>query len=356
MTYSHVLGKETRNTMPRSIAPLLALGVMSSAPLLAASIAQSCYSLVSHPVSGRRSGGTGASVAPVNCSMSQSDREDDVCFMLCGLCTTPELAFALSDANAGQYCSGAYTVDPVADAPVVANMTTTALLVSLEIQGYLWDYPANISAAVLTYVRWAPRRDLQHLFADPYRFGDFLVEHARFGLSVWSWSSALGVPEDVFAAGVLPYAFVDEKRDVWWRWRPALYTLFRPLVEKANSTTQAMHILAEAIPAAQVRSMMGVSGLCNAAIPSGTLPCTAHGRAGVPERLGGGDRRRPARDVALGVLARHALPPAGERGRSGGRRRGTAQPRSPRAPAALQVAYFGASCTGTAIVLAAAAR
>jgi len=189
-----------------------------------------------------------------------NDREDDVCFMLCGLCTTLELSFALSDSEAGLYCSGSFVVDPVGDADTIANLTTTALLVALDIQGYFFNDVNNISETMQTYVRWAPRRDLQLLFSTPYLFGDFLTEHARFGLATWSWASALGVPIDVFQDAVLPYSFVDEKRDLWWRWRPKLYTLFRPLVANATNTTAAMRILAEAIPAAQVGGVAGCSG------------------------------------------------------------------------------------------------
>jgi hypothetical protein len=189
----------------------------------------------------------------VNCTLAKTESERDICFMLCGLCTTSELSFVLSDTESGKYCSGDYVVQPATDAPVIANITTFALLYTLTIQGHFWDYPANITEALLYYISSMPRRDLQLLFTDVYGFGDFLTEHARFGLATWDWASARGVTEDVFQAYVLPYAFVDEKRDTQWRWRPRFYTMFAPLVKNATNVTDAMHILANAIPAAQVR-------------------------------------------------------------------------------------------------------
>lgn len=214
-----------------------------------ASMSMGCYSVVSNLQSGKH---LSLGPVPVNCSLAQGDREEDVCFALCGLCTTPELAFALTETDMGLYCSGSYVIKPNEDALTIANLTTNALILSLQVQGYFLNDPDDVSEAVQFYIRYAPRRDLQFLFSSPYLFGDYLLEHARFTLATWQWASAMGIPQDIFLESVAPYAFVNEKRDVWWRWRPMLYNLFSPLVANATNTTTAMRRLAAAIPAAQV--------------------------------------------------------------------------------------------------------
>ena len=112
----------------------------------------------------------------------------------------------------------------------------------------------------------------------------------------------------VFADAVLPYSVLDEKRDVFWRWRPRFARLFRDVTSGAASVTDAMRALAAAIPQADAL---------------GVLAQTAGG--GEIELL-------PGQPITW---------------------------RSSVSPAMLSVqdvASFGGSCTGTAIVMVAAAR
>jgi len=73
-----------------------------------------------------------------------------------------------------------------------------------------------------------PLRDIELLFGGQYfETLDWLMEHVRLALLTRSsWGAAKAIPWDVFLEHVLPYAALDEKRDVAWRWRPRFYELF----------------------------------------------------------------------------------------------------------------------------------
>ena len=66
--------------------------------------------------------------------------------------------------------------------------------------------------------RHMPRRDMQLLFSTPFPVIDYLVEHVRLAIRTWPWASKMGVPWSVFLDDVVPYAVVDELRDVTFRY------------------------------------------------------------------------------------------------------------------------------------------
>jgi len=108
-------------------------------------------------------------------------------------------------------------------------------------------------------LEFMPRRDLQLLFSDTRIFIDYLFEHIRFALQTFPFSNKFGVTWENFLDNVLPYAVLDEKRDLWWRWRPKFYQLFWGLVQTASTLTEAVHILVDAIPQAQAQDTLAFS-------------------------------------------------------------------------------------------------
>ncbi len=82
-------------------------------------------------------------------------------------------------------------------------------------------------------------------------------------------ASKWGVPLDVFMDAVLPYAVLDEKRDVDFRWRQRFATAFGPIVSNATTVMEAVEAVVAAIPSAQ---MGGVYALMNGAAGETFVP------------------------------------------------------------------------------------
>jgi hypothetical protein len=210
-----------------------------------------------------------------------------------------------------QYCSGG----PTPDNATVVELATSAFMNASAAHGYFWlddegDVEANATECVAYLFAGMPRRDMQLLFSSTYETMDFIVETVRYAERAWSgFTAAYGVPWPVFLDAVLPHAVYDEKRDLSWRWRPRFAQLFGPLVAGAPNLTAAMHALAAAIPNAQPLGALGYLGV------------NATGTAAVP-----GPPISWHSEVSPAYL-------------------------SPQ-----QVSTWGGSCTGTGIVLVAAAR
>jgi hypothetical protein len=281
---------------------VFAASVLAALVRAGAAADASCYALV----------GAGswrpASAAPVTCA-AQSDREADFCFLLCGLCTTPELAMGLDPSVAAQYCSGG----PTPDNATVVQLATSAFMNASAAQGYFWlddagDVEANATACVSYLFSFMPRRDMQLLFAQPFEMMDFVVEHVRYAERAWFYfTSHYGVPWQVFLDAVLPWQVFDEKRDLSWRWRPRFAQLFGGAVAGAANLTAAMYALAAAIPAADPLGALAVNNANGTAVVPGP-PISWHSEV------------------------------------------------SPAYLSPQQVSTWGGSCTGTGIVLVAAAR
>ncbi len=278
--------------------------LVAAAPSAAAATygLSACYALVA-PASFN-----GTPAAPVTCAATTS-RGRDACLLVCGICAQPELAVGFDPSVSASLCAdGSVLPDDGSLGPAAA----AALLNVSAMQGVYWlddagDVEANATEAFTYLVSGLPRRDLAILFREPFTFLEFLTDTVRQALATRAWSAGMGVPWQSFLDNVLPHALLDEKRDVSWRWRARFAQLFAPVVAPAVNITDAMHLLAAAIPAA---------------FPTGVLWSAPAGEAiAVPG---------PA------ISWRSSVSPAFI---------------SPQ-----QVSSYGGSCTGTAIVLAAAAR
>ena len=239
------------------------------------------------------------------------DKARDVCFLLCVVCSAPDMvAWQLGGAGAAA-CAGGFGADSGGGDAVVAA-ATDAFLNTSALQGNYFlddagDLEENATQAVSALLGGMARRDLLLLSSSFPLFSEFLLEHVRYALHTRGWSRGMNVSWELFVDGVLPFAILDEKRDLSFRWRPRFARLFRDVTAGAASITDAMRKLAAAVPQA---AALGLLALTN----SGEL-----------ELLPG--------------------PPVSWRSSV-----------SPAFISVEQVASFGGSCTGTAIVLVAAAR
>ena len=254
---------------------------------------------------------------PPSCYTAGSDDA----FVQCGYCSTPDLSYLQDGASLAALCgqAGSPLPPPPPHAALVSTLVA-ALLNTSQIQGvYFLDEPGGLeenATEALTYLLdTMPRRDWLQLFAAPLSFSDFLVEHVRYALYAYhTYSAALGVTWADFLDAVLPFATLNEKRDVAFRWRPRFYATLAPLLRASNATTVlgAFRVVVAAMPTLQLG---GVYALTAAGGPSAANETLA-----------------PGAPISW---------------------------RSESSPARLSVqdtVQFGASCTGTATTMAMAAR
>ena len=179
--------------------------------------------------------------------LSKSDNAFE--FIQCSFCETPQYVYMANARTGTNVCNtspDAYTI-------------SKALIDFLTVQGHFWRVEIDALNCMKHLIQYMPVRDALLLFGDNgYDFAGFLAEHIQLSLLVRydgpSWIRS--IPQDIFQDYVLPYAFFNEKRDLKFRWRPRFYQIFYPIVSNANSTTQAMHLLSEAIPLAAASGVL----------------------------------------------------------------------------------------------------
>jgi hypothetical protein len=296
---------------------LAALALALAAPAAAALLPQDpCQ------VYGAASAACAARLLQANASLAGQppltlERATDLCLLRCAVCTRPEyMPWQVGLPSAGSLCddaapsAAAYLPDAI-----VAGAAAAVFNASAALSGqYFLDYPGgpeeNASLALPLQLARMPRRDLLLLLTEPALFVDFLLENLRYALHTRAWSVGWGVTWDLFVDAVLPYAVIDEKRDLWWRPRARLAALLRNATAGAPNATAAMRAVAAALPHAASQGVLALAS-------------------------GGG--------AAVEALA--PGPPFTWRSST-----------SPAYLSVQQVAAFGGSCTGTGVVLVAAAR
>lgn len=292
--------------------------LLLAAPALVAAIDGACYELVENSapkaallLASRSAKSTPSWIAPLREGIKEARLSapltaplvEDVAFKLCGLCSTADLVNWLTPAGVALCSNQAFPQRSDVDAAL-----TSAVLRYAQMHGNFWNYEANATACWSHLLSHLPRRDMILLFNAPDTFIDYVAEHVRLGMRAWATNSARwGVSWDNFMEYVLPYSIIDEKRDLHFRWRSRFATLLSTSVSDAKSTTEAMHALAEAVPLAAPLGVFAKVNNGETTLEPG-LPITWHSETS-PEML------------------------------------------SPE-----QVSMFGGSCTGTAVVLVAAAR
>ena len=282
------------------------------------------------------------------------------CWLTCGLCKSdsltawmaaPEFA-ALCTPGGSPVCSAGRADDPFLSHDTLIATTVQAILNLSAVQGgFLNDFPGaieeNATQALTSLVAGMPRRDLMLLFEAPVAFSEWLLEHVRYSLFAWrTFSAALGVTWDDYVAFVLPYAVLDEKRDVAFRWRPRFFTALMPIVANATSVLGAMKALVAALPATQI-----VGAVAQGGVLSPGQPITWHSESS-PARLSVQDTvqvRGREGAAARGLTWRCCA------GGSASRRPLAVYSHSPH-PFPSPPIQWGSSCTGTGVTQVAAAR
>ena len=209
--------------------------------------------------------GSGAAApVPASClttAASSTAPSFAVDFLVCRYCQTPRFRlFASEPAADDELCGGASSF-AAGDPDAASSHMAAAILGYAQIQGEFWENATKAQLAVAHLLRFMPVRDSMRLMGGDDRFLDFLLEHVRYALLVrahgphWATNATL-VSDAAFHDYVLPYAFLDEKRDVSFGWRRRFYQLFLANVSATGNATAAMHVLAAAIPHAAAAGVL----------------------------------------------------------------------------------------------------
>ena len=175
--------------------------------------------------------------------------DGDRAFLRCCACASPTLLLGLNATDATSLCTLTSTDSP---GPLVAR----ALYNIGEMQGHWWlddsgDIEENATACLQHLLDFMPKRDTLVLFDDVFFAIDFLAETVRLSLLQWPRLRDAGVSFDIFVDAVLPYAVLNEKRDFDYHWRPRFNRLFQSAWQGAGSNISlAMHNLSSLIPSA----------------------------------------------------------------------------------------------------------
>jgi len=179
------------------------------------------------------------------------------CFLLCGMCAVPALRFGLSAADRKSLCAPATTAQtPGLSGSVVKKIIAAVLLVS-NAHGYNSGF-ANVTDALGHLLQYMSRADTMVLLTQPFLMIDFLLEHVNLAAKVRGGGPSgilANVSYELWRENVLPFQSLDEKRDLYWRWRPTFYRTFSsaPEFTSAKTITEAVKGLASLIPIAAMQ-------------------------------------------------------------------------------------------------------
>ena len=243
----------------------------------------------------------------------------DKCFLLCAICSTPEFSNGFTTNTYQSVCNDIiFDSGRWADPQVVGHFVAEAFYNASLLQGNFWldgpGQPEEYAMKALTHLfAHMSRKDTMAIFGRPLDGMDFLIEHVRFALIAFNGIlSNQKISWQVFADNVLPFSVWNEKRDLGFRWRSRFAQLFGGSWINATNIYAAMEHLVAIIPTA---ASIGVLSL--------------NVESNTPDQY---NMLVPGSPIAW---------------------------RSESSPGWIspeQVQMFGGSCTGTAIVLVAAAR
>lgn len=171
---------------------------------------------------------------PVFCAASTA-RELDLCFLQCGFCTVPALRSGLSATDRATYCDKNHS-NLDFDRDKVGSLAANALINVSAAHGYFWARPESNSTAALTHIlSYMGRADLQVLFTQPFLMLDYLHEHVTYATAARGGGILTNVTDELWLEYVVPFGFMDEKRDLFWRWRPTFHRTFSTSEEVRNA-------------------------------------------------------------------------------------------------------------------------
>ena len=160
-------------------------------------------------------------------------------FLRCHFCTTHRFAAFAPPA----WCEASHGRAAAGDA---ATISAFLLNYAEKIHGLYWRNETSASIALTHLLRYMPRRDTLQLFAgtDTFLIDFVLEEHIRLALYVREGAGAAwardqeSVPDAIWLDYVLPYAFLNEKRDVGFGWRAKFLRIFQECI--MNSLPQSI--------------------------------------------------------------------------------------------------------------------
>ena len=181
-----------------------------------------------------------------------------ITYSVCKFCTVERFSLFTTSSTFCNLNSDSSDTSDTNSADTIAQ----ALLSYGKIQGHFWEDDQTTATSLSHLIRYMPIRDSIRLYNDNDQFLNFLFDHIRFALLVRTKTGANWIKNttlysnDIFLEYVLPYAFLDEKRDVHFKWRQRFYQLFMKNVSATKSSTEAMHYLAQAIPHAHAAGVL----------------------------------------------------------------------------------------------------
>jgi hypothetical protein len=189
---------------------------------------------------------------PVFCAAS-TPREFDSCFLQCGFCTVPTLRSGMSASDRATYCDKNHS-NLDFDREKVGALAANALINVSAAHGYFWARPESNSTAALTHIlSYMGRADLQVLFTQPFLMLDYLHEHVTYATAARGGGILTNVTDELWLEYVVPFGFMDEKRDLFWRWRPTFHRTFSTSEEVRHAIPSAYgKILRKYKPALQL--------------------------------------------------------------------------------------------------------
>jgi len=187
--------------------------------------------------------------------------DSDVEFIACSFCAQWSEKWQ-PFAPAGSIC----TTTPAAHKciqPSTAQIAETLLTYGEVNAGMYWSNNTAAMMSMQHLVQHMPRRDAMALFnaegSDAFLM--FIFEHMRYALLSRGSGYARSIPDDIFLDYVLPYSFLNEKRDVEFRWRPRFEQVFSDLVSNSSNTTEAMRRIADALPDVAIAGVLELSSM-----------------------------------------------------------------------------------------------
>jgi hypothetical protein len=204
---------------------------------------------------------------PYACA-AETSQEVDRCRLLCIFCTSPDLKFSTDD-ETKTICESDWSYDE----GIVVSIVSTAFLNISTIHGQYWKDDGsepywNISKAVQYLFQYMPLRDQQLLFPGSGGFSfetmTWILDNIRLSFTArYNWPAAKAVPWNVFLENVIPYAAIDERRDVSFNWRSRFFQLLFANVSSYATLYDGAKSVANLMPYLQMEGALGLNSDTN---------------------------------------------------------------------------------------------
>ena len=152
-------------------------------------------------------------------------------FLVCRFCGTPRFRLMASNVTIDKALCQEGAKGEKIDPDKAADFIAGAIIDYGRVQGQYWADVGAATRSLAHLLRYMPIRDSMKLLQPDDFFLDYILENVRLALLVrmsgpiFARNTSL-VSDSEFLDYVLPYSFLDEKRDVAFRWRRRFFHLF----------------------------------------------------------------------------------------------------------------------------------